>query len=198
MITTRREVNINGGVATAVRITPEENTTQVNPDVEVRSYATAIETQTDATVRITPHADMMDLMPQIDRTEMMESEEEIESVPALSRKTKMALCVYLASAFIIALVVLFTGFAITNTSNEVAALQNQLLAQPATLNALESEVALASTTEEIAKQASAQGMVQNTSATEIEILKLQDAPTYEERTNLFDQICDFLSMIIGG
>lgn len=198
MITTRREVNINGGVATAVRITPEENTVQVNPDVEVRSYATAIETETDATVRITPHTDMADLMPQINRNEMVESEEEYETAPVLSKKTKMALCVYLASALIIALVVLFTGFAITNTSSEVAALQNQLLAQTQTLSALESEVALASTTEEIAKVASAQGMVQNTNATEIEILSLSDAPTYEERTNLFDQICDFLSKIIGG
>ncbi|MBQ8882077.1 MAG: hypothetical protein IJY70_01635, partial [Clostridia bacterium] len=106
MITTRREVNNDNGIATAVRITPEENITYVNPNNEVRSYATAVETQTDTTVRITPHADMVDLMPQVKHDEVAEMEEEVETVPALSRKTKMALCVYLASAFIIALVVL--------------------------------------------------------------------------------------------
>lgn len=198
MITTRREVNIDNGIATAVRITPEENITYVNPDNEVRSYATAVETQTDTTVRITPHADMVDLMPQVKHDEVAEMEEEVETVPALSRKTKMALCVYLASAFIIALVVLFTGFAITNTSSEVAALQNQLLAQTETLTTLQSEIAQASTTEEIVKSATAQGMVQSAGATEIEILNLSDAPTYEERTNFFDQLCDFFSKIIGG
>ncbi|MBR2988174.1 MAG: hypothetical protein IKC64_00445, partial [Clostridia bacterium] len=90
MITTRRAVNIDNGVATAVRITPEENTTLYDPDTEVRSYATAIETQTDTTVSITPHTDMADLMPQIDRDEMVETEEEVETAPVLSRKTKMA------------------------------------------------------------------------------------------------------------
>ena len=197
MITTRREVNIEGGVATAVRVTPEENIAYVN-DTEVRSYATAVETQTDATVRITPHADMVDLMPQVKRDEIVETEEELETAPVLSRKAKMALCVYLASAFIIALVVLFTGFAITNTSSEVAALQNQLRAKTETLTAIQSEIEKASSSEEIAKSAGAQGMVQNAGATEIEMLNLSDAPIYEQRTNFFDQVCDFISSIIGG
>ena len=198
MITTRREVNIDG-VATAVRIAPEENIVQVNPDVEVRSYASpAVETDTDAVVRITSHSDMTDLMPQVKRQEMVETEEEIESIPALSRKTKMAMCIYLASAFIIALVVLFTGFAITNTSSEVSALQNQLFVNTEVLNSLQAEIAQASTVEEIAQSAIEQGMVQSTGATEIKMLSLSDAPTYEGRTNFFDQLCDFFSKIIGG
>ena len=127
MITTRREVNIeNVTTDTVKRITPD-NTVQINSEVEVRPFSEVSAVDTKKEYRITPHMDMSDLMPVIKSDDVVE--EEHETPRALERKTKMALCIYLATALIIALIVLVTGAAITNTSGEVAMLEQQILAQ---------------------------------------------------------------------
>ena len=42
------------------------------------------------------------------------------------------------------------------------------------------------------------GMVKTEDATKIELIKISDKTSYEERTNAFDRFCDFISGIIGG
>ncbi len=204
MITTRREVEIENGntevTATVRRITPEENIVRVTPNVEVgaTSFAeAAVRTSVaEEPIRITPKMDMGDLMPTIRSEEAVD--EEIELEPPLSRKTKMALCVYLASAFIIALIVLITGVAITNTTSEIAALESRVYTQSMILEEQDAQIKYLSDDETIMAAAEAMGMVESTDATEIEMLTLSDSVTYEAKSNAFDVLCDFLSNIIGG
>ena len=203
MITTRREVEIENGntevTATVRRITPTENIVHITPNVEVgtSSFAdAAVRSTEEEVIRVTPRMDMGDLMPTIRSEEA--SEKAIELEPPLSRKTKMALCVYLASAFIIALIVLITGIAITNTTSEVAALESRVYAQSMVLEEQDAQIKYLSDDEIIKAAAEAMGMVESTAATEIEMLALSDSVTYEAKSNAFDALCDFLSNIIGG
>ena len=140
--------------------------------------------------------DMSDLMPVIKSDEIVE--EESETPRALERKTKMALCIYLATALIIALIVLVTGAAITSTNSEVALLEQQVLAQSSVLDQQSAQITYLSDDLTIEQSAGELGMVKSAGATEIDLLSLSEKTNYEARTNVFDGFCDFISSIFGG
>ncbi len=210
MITTRREVNIeNGGTAlksrTVKRIAPEEKYVSISPEVEVKPFKeTASQTggasfaaEKAQEMRITPKMDLSDLMPVIKSDETAEESEQ-KDTQKLSSKAKIMLCVYLATALILALIVLATGLAITGTSKEVAALENEVKTQSALLADSEAMLSHLSDDLTITGSATEMGMVKTENATEIELIKISDKTSYEERTNAFDRFCDFISGIIGG
>ena len=199
MITTRREVDIDNGntvTATAVkRITAQERTFTVPSEIEVE--APVINAQT-TTTRITPALEQDELMPVVRRKEEYEEVEEKKESRALSSRTKAMVFVYMATALILALIVLATGLAITSANSEVAALESEVRTQSVVL--AESENALAHYGDDLTITGSAteMGMVKNEGATQVELVKLNDSVSYNARTNAFDRFCDFLSKIIGG
>ena len=210
MITTRREVNIeNGSTAlksrTVKRIAPEEKYVSISPEVEVKPFKeTASQTgvasfaaEKAQEMRITPKMDLSDLMPVIKSDETAEESEQ-KNTQKISSKAKIMLCVYLATALILALIVLATGLAITGTSKEVAALENEVKTQSALLADSEAMLSHLSDDLTITGSATEMGMVKTENATEIELIKISDKTSYEERTNAFDRFCDFISGIIGG
>ena len=210
MITTRREVNIeNGSTAlksrTVKRIAPEEKYVSISPEVEVKPFKeTASQTggasfaaEKAQEMRITPKMDLSDLMPVIKSDETAEESEQ-KVTQKLSSKAKIMLCVYLATALILALIVLATGLAITGTSKEVAALENEVKTQSALLADSEAMLSHLSDDLTITGSATEMGMVKTEDATKIELIKISDKTSYEERTNAFDRFCDFISGIIGG
>ncbi len=210
MITTRREVNIeNGSTAlksrTVKRIAPEEKYVSISPEVEVKPFKeTASQTggasfaaEKAQEMRITPKMDLSDLMPVIKSDEAAEESEQ-KDTQKLSSKAKIMLCVYLATALILALIVLATGLAITGTSKEVAALENEVKTQSALLADSEAMLSHLSDDLTITGSATEMGMVKTEDATKIELIKISDKTSYEERTNAFDRFCDFISGIIGG
>ncbi len=210
MITTRREVNIeNGSTAlksrTVKRIAPEEKYISISPEVEVKPFKeTASQTggasfaaEKAQEMRITPKMDLSDLMPVIKSDETAEESEQ-KDTQKLSSKAKIMLCVYLATALILALIVLATGLAITGTSKEVAALENEVKTQSALLADSEAMLSHLSDDLTITGSATEMGMVKTEDATKIELIKISDKTSYEERTNAFDRFCDFISGIIGG
>ena len=210
MITTRREVNIeNGSTAlksrTVKRIAPEEKYVSISPEVEVKPFKeTASQTggasfaaEKAQEMRITPKMDFSDLMPVIKSDETAEESEQ-KDTQKLSSKAKIMLCVYLATALILALIVLATGLAITGTSKEVAALENEVKTQSALLADSEAMLSHLSDDLTITGSATEMGMVKTEDATKIELIKISDKTSYEERTNAFDRFCDFISGIIGG
>ena len=210
MITTRREVNIeNGSTAlksrTVKRIAPEEKYVSISPEVEVKPFKeTASQTggasfaaEKAQEMRITPKMDLSDLMPVIKSDETAEESEQ-KDTQKLSSKAKIMLCVYLATALILALIVLATGLAITGTSKEVAALENEVKTQSALLADSEAMLSHLSDDLTITSSATEMGMVKTEDATKIELIKISDKTSYEERTNAFDRFCDFISGIIGG
>ena len=210
MITTRREVNIeNGSTAlksrTVKRIAPEEKYVSISPEVEVKPFKeTASQTggasftaEKAQEMRITPKMDLSDLMPVIKSDETAEESEQ-KDTQKLSSKAKIMLCVYLATALILALIVLATGLAITGTSKEVAALENEVKTQSALLADSEAMLSHLSDDLTITGSATEMGMVKTEDATEVELIKISDKTSYEERTNAFDRFCDFISGIIGG
>lgn len=210
MITTRREVNIeNGSTAlksrTVKRIAPEEKYVSISPEVAVKPFKeTASQTggasftaEKAQEMRITPKMDLSDLMPVIKSDETAEESEQ-KDTQKLSSKAKIMLCVYLATALILALIVLATGLAITGTSKEVAALENEVKTQSALLADSEAMLSHLSDDLTITGSATEMGMVKTEDATKIELIKISDKTSYEERTNAFDRFCDFISGIIGG
>ena len=210
MITTRREVNIeNGSTAlksrTVKRIAPEEKYVSISPEVEVKPFKeTASQTggasfaaEKAQEMRITPKMDLSDLMPVIKSDETAEESEQ-KDTQKISSKAKIMLCVYLATALILALIVLATGLAITGTSKEVAALENEVKTQSALLADSEAMLSHLSDDLTITGSATEMGMVKTEDATKIELIKISDKTSYEERTNAFDRFCDFISGIIGG
>ncbi len=209
MITTRREVNIDNGNTelrsqTVKRIAPEERIISINPEVEVKPFAdTAVSsakveraTNTE-THRVTADMTLDELMPTIKIDNRLEEKEEQET-RKLSSKTKVMLCVYMATALILALIVLATGLAIGGASKEVAVLENEVKFQSAQL--AETDVKLAYLGDEltITGAATELGMVKNDGATEVELLDYVDGVNYEARTGAFDKLCDFISKVFGG
>ena len=136
-------------------------------------------------------------MPVIKSDETAEESEQ-KDTQKLSSKAKIMLCVYLATALILALIVLATGLAITGTSKEVAALENEVKTQSALLADSEAMLSHLSDDLTITGSATEMGMVKTEDATKIELIKISDKTSYEERTNAFDRFCDFISGIIGG
>ena len=209
MITTRREVNIDNGNTelrsqTVKRIAPDERIISINPEVEVKPFAdTAVSSATverasgKETYRVTADMTLDELMPTIKSDNRLEENEEQET-RKLSSKTKVMLCVYMATALILALIVLATGLAIGGASKEVAVLENEVKFQSAQL--AETDVKLSYLGDEltITGAATELGMVKNDSATEVELLDYVDGVNYEARTGAFDKLCDFISKVFGG
>lgn len=195
MITTRREVNIeNGGTAlksrTVKRIAPEEKIVSIAPEVEVRPFtdaktnaAAAAVTEQQQEIRITPKMELVDLMPVIKSEQPVEDNENKEA-QKLSSKAKVMLVVYMATALILALIVLATGLAITGASKDVAALENEVRTQSALLADSEAMLQHLSDDVTITGAATDLGLVKTDAAEEIELIGLSDKTGYEERTTL--------------
>ncbi len=125
-------------------------------------------------------------------------EESGKTKPATSVKTKAVLAVYAAVVVVLAAIVIATGIAISGASASVAALESELqmkneivLQKNAELAALEDDTTLAGLATEL-------GMNKPASKTEIELLPMNEAVSYEAVTNWFDKLCDWLSNLIGG
>lgn len=209
MITTRREVNIDNGNTelrshTVKRIAPEERVVSINPEVEVKPFAdTAVSSgaveraNARETYRVTADMTLDELMPTIKSDNRLEEKEESET-RKLSSKTKVMLCVYMATALILALIVLATGLAIGSASKEVASLESEVKFQSEQL--AETDVKLSYLGDEltITGAATELGMVKTDGATEIELIDYVDGASYEARTGAFDKFCDFVSKVFGG
>ncbi len=209
MITTRREVNIDNGNTelrsqTVKRIAPEERIISINPEVEVKPFtdtavsSAKVERATSAeTYRVTADMTLDEFMPTIKSDNRLEEKEEQET-RKLSSKTKVMLCVYMATALILALIVLATGLAIGGASKEVAVLENEVKFQSAQLAETDVKLAYLGDDLTITGAATELGMVKNDSATEVELLDYVDGVNYEARTGAFDKLCDFISKVFGG
>lgn len=209
MITTRREVNIDNGNTelrshTVKRVAPEERVVSINPEVEVKPFAdTAVSSGTveranaRETYRVTADMTLDELMPTIKSDNRLEEKEESET-RKLSSKTKVMLCVYMATALILALIVLATGLAIGSASKEVASLESEVKFQSEQL--AETDIKLSYLGDEltITGAATELGMVKTDDATEIELIDYVDGASYEARTGAFDKFCDFVSKVFGG
>ena len=138
-----------------------------------------------------------ELMPTIKSDNRLEEKEERET-RKLSSKTKVMLCVYMATALILALIVLATGLAIGSASKEVASLESEVKFQSEQL--AETDVKLSYLGDEltITGAATELGMVKTDGATEIELIDYVDGASYEARTGAFDKFCDFVSKVFGG
>ena len=209
MITTRREVNIDNGNTelrsqTVKRIAPEERIISINPEVEVKPFtdtavsSAKVERATSAeTYRVTADMTLDEFMPTIKSDNRLEEKEEQET-RKLSSKTKVMLCVYMATALILALIVLATGLAIGGASKEVAVLENEVKSQSAQLAETDVKLAYLGDDLTITGAATELGMVKNDGATEVELLDYVDGVNYEARTGAFDKLCDFISKVFGG
>ena len=209
MITTRREVNIDNGNTelrshTVKRVAPEERVVSINPEVEVKTFADtavssgAVERANAREIyRVTADMTLDELMPTIKSDNRLEENEESET-RKLSSKTKVMLCVYMATALILALIVLATGLAIGSASKEVASLESEVKFQSEQL--AETDVKLSYLGDEltITGAATELGMVKTDGATEIELIDYVDGASYEARTGAFDKFCDFVSKVFGG
>ncbi len=199
MITTRREVNIDNGVASYAavkRIAPEERIVSVNPEVEVGAAEPA--------VRIAPEFTETEFMPVVtrdDETEVKVSADErpeVENHVNLSHKAKMALCVYIACAFIVALLVLATGIALTSVNGEVVNLENEVRSQSAVLAEKQAVIDYLLEDETVAEAAKNAGMVKSDGVRAIDLIEMEEVAAPAARTNAFDRFCDFLGSIFGG
>lgn len=199
MITTRREVNIDNGVASYAavkRIAPEERIVSVNPEVEVGAAEPA--------VRIAPEFTETEFMPVVTReaeTEVSTREDEqieTDNHVNLTHKAKMALCVYIACAFIVAMLVLATGIAITSINGEVVSLENEVRTQSAVLAEKQAVIDYLLDDATVAESAKAAGMVKSEGARAIDLIEMEEVAAPTVRTNAFDRFCDFLGSIFGG
>lgn len=209
MITTRREVNIDNGNTelrshTVKRVAPEERVVSINPEVEVKPFAdTAVSSGTveranaRETYRVTADMTLDELMPTIKSDNHLEEKEESET-RKLSSKTKVMLCVYMATALILALIVLATGLAIGSASKEVASLESEVKFQSEQLAATDVKLSYLGDELTITGAATELGMVKTDGATEIELIDYVDGASYEARTGAFDKFCDFVSKVFGG
>ena len=209
MITTRREVNIDNGNTelrsqTVKRIAPEERIISINPEVEVKPFTdTAVSSAkveratSEETYRVTADMTLDEFMPTIKSDNRLEEKEEQET-RKLSSKTKVMLCVYMATAIILALIVLATGLAFGGASKEVAVLENEVKFQSAQLAETDVKLAYLGDDLTITGAATELGMVKNDGATEVELLDYVDGVNYEARTGAFDKLCDLISKVFGG
>ncbi len=196
MITTRRQVNIDNGATqlrthTVQRIS-DTSTVSVNPTVEVNNNP--VQTYTVITRR-EPHRDANELMPTITTEKKAVSEK--NAVDKLSSKTKAMLCIYAAAAVVLALIVMFTGLAITRTGGEVADLEGQLSAMTVQLSDAQSSLAHYSDDVTITGSATEMGMVKAENPIAIETISMGEKTSYEARTNAFDKVCDFISKLVA-
>ena len=210
MITTERKVNIDNGnlvlkKQTAQQVLPEERIISINSNVEVKPYAdTAVSSatierttgvQTKGTADVT--IDGAEFMPSIEREEHIEEREE-QITHKLSSKAKVMLCVYMATAVILAIIVLATGLAIGGASKEVTVLENEVKFQSAQLAGTDEKLAYLGDELTITDAASELGLVVADNVTEVELLDYVGSMNYEARTGAFDRFCDFISGIFGN
>ncbi len=208
MITTERKVNIDSGnlvlkKQTAQHVLPEERIISINPEVEVKSYTdTAVSSATikrTTDVQASEPADMLDeseFMPTITREERVEGREE-QITHKLSSKAKVMLCVYMATAVILAIIVLATGLAIGGASKEVSVLESEVKFQSAQLAEIDEKLTYLGDELTITDAASELGLVAVDNTTEVELLDYADGMNYEVHTSAFDIFCDFVSGIFG-
>ena len=126
------------------------------------------------------------------------ADKEVAAANAVDGKTKALMMTYVAVAFVLALVVLATGFIVTNRTAQVANLQNdvrtaydRVIGQEDAMNGLSDKNTVSAKADNL-------GMKGAGGAEEIELVNVSDEVTYEARTNGFDRFCDFISRLIGG
>ncbi len=193
MITTSRAIDVERGTVSYTtrsvkRIAPVERTISINSDVEVKPFADAVATT------VAP-VEKREAMPTISSEKEREVEKKEEQ--KLSSRAKVMLYVYMATAFILAMIVMITGLAITRTSKEVLSLENTLSAQSEVLTAQNETLAYLGEDETIASIASELGMQVSEGATAIDLIELVSKPEYTAKTNGFDKFCDFVGGIFG-
>lgn len=162
------------------------------------------------TQRITPAKSQDQVMPTIrqerkitpakEEISGVKSEESTESATAnkIDARTKMIMAMYIGVSFILAMIVLATGLALTGQNAKVAGLENSVRQAYNTVVSQQEQIDYLSDEAVVGNAADDLGMVQNTGAEEIELIPLGEVVTYDARTNGFDQFCDFLSNIFGG
>jgi cell division protein FtsL len=150
------------------------------------------------TIRISPKLDSEDLMPSVRKEAPAVKSEETPRIK-LEQKTRTMLVVYVVAAVVLAIVVLATGLAISGAAADAAEIQGRVDALNAQLLSQQAEIGDLSDPEVIGKKAEERlgmGPIGDNVAT-IERAGAVEPVTYEERTNLFDKICDFLSGLFG-
>lgn len=192
MITTSREVDTERGTVSYTtrsvkRISPEEKIISINPDVEIKPFSEAAASPVAVEKTV--------FMPTIENEQTAVPEKKEEQ--KLSSRAKIMLYVYMATAVILAMIVMITGLAIGRASKEVVSLENTLSAQSQVLTAQNETIAYLGDEATIAEKASELGMTVTSGATAIDLIELVSAPEYSAKTNAFDKFCDFLGGIIG-
>ena len=212
MITTRRTAVSDKDFETKQNTVIE---TDFQPDFTLDTTAyidpviKPIKENTVVTHRITPSEKTNgDVMPTIKRRDNtaekkddipeVKANKEVASEKAVDGKTKAFMLTYVAVAFVLAMIVLATGFIVTNRTAQVANLQNdvrtaydRVIGQEDAMNGL-------SDRNTVSAKADNLGMKGAGGAEEIELVNVSDEVTYEARTNGFDRFCDFISRLIGG
>ena len=113
-------------------------------------------------------------------------------------KTKAVMLTYVAVAFVLALIVLATGFIVTNRTAQVANLQNEVKTAYSKIVGQEDAINGLSDKNAVSIKAGELGMSNAGAAEEIELIPIAEEVTYDARTNGFDRFCDFISRLIGG
>ena len=162
----------------AQRITPVQSKEQVMPTIKESRKITAVNAE----------------VPEI------KGEEKVENAAAihLDARTKMIMAMYIGVSFILSLIVLATGLALTGSNAQVASLESSVRQAYNTVVSQEEQLAYLSDETIVADAANDLGMVESATAEEIELIPLGEVVTYDARTNGFDEFCDFISSIFGG
>lgn len=212
MITTRRTAVSDKDFETKQNTVIE---TDFQPDFTLDTTAyidpviKPIKENTVVTHRITPSEKTNgDVMPTIKRRDNtaekkddipeVKANKEVASEKAVDAKTKAFMLTYVAVAFVLAMIVLATGFIVTNRAAQVANLQNDVRAAYNRVIGQEDAISALSDKNTVSVKADELGMSAASGYEEIELIELSEEVTYEARTNGFDRFCDFISRLIGG
>lgn len=213
MITTRRtavsdkdfETKQNTVIETDFQSDFQADTTAyVDPVIKPLKEKTSVSAR-----RITPAESVdSDIMPTIRRR--AQKGDSVEDVPEIKAdkakgaervvdgKTKAVMLTYVAVAFVLALIVLATGFIVTNRTAQVANLQNEVKTAYSKIVGQEDAINGLSDKNAVSIKAGELGMSNAGAAEEIELIPIAEEVTYDARTNGFDRFCDFISRLIGG
>ena len=212
MITTRRTAVSDKDFETKQNTVIE---TDFQPDFTLDTTAyidpviKPIKENTVVTHRITPSEKTNgDVMPTIKRRDNtaekkddipeVKANKEVASEKAVDGKTKAFMLTYVAVAFVLAMIVLASGFIVTNRAAQVANLQNDVRAAYNRVIGQEDAISVLSDKNTVSVKADELGMGAASGYEEIELIELSEEVTYEARTNGFDRFCDFISRLIGG
>lgn len=116
----------------------------------------------------------------------------------IDSRTKLILGVYIAIILLLSAVVIATGIILSSSGARVEALESELAARSAVVNAQSEDIARLSDRDNIAGRALNNGMEKYETSESIDLLPMGEPQTYEGITNWFDSFCDWVSGVIGG